>query len=80
MAAVAPITAKKGAYSGLSSEDILALFSRAMQLQGRLLVSNLGFPRLTTGQVTTLRERGEKVAANKITGVEEENGETEKVT
>ncbi|TNN83423.1 hypothetical protein EYF80_006404 [Liparis tanakae] len=27
MAAEAPITAKKGAYSGLSSEDILALFS-----------------------------------------------------
>lgn len=27
MAAEAPITAKKGEYSGLSSEDILALFS-----------------------------------------------------
>lgn len=29
MAAEAPITAKKGEYSGLSSEDILALFSGA---------------------------------------------------
>lgn len=49
MAAEAPITAKKGEYSGLSSEDILALFSgrysyKADYLLLLLLFLFLGFP------------------------------------
>lgn len=36
MAAEAPITAKKGEYSGLSSEDILALLSGRYSYNGRL--------------------------------------------
>lgn len=81
MAAEAPITAKKGEYSGLSSEDILALFSGRYSYKADylFLVRFSPFPTVSFGQVKTLG-RGDNVAASKSAGVEEENGETEKVT
>ncbi len=80
MAAEAPITAKKGEYSGLSSEDILALFSGRYSYKADCLIFYVfPFPTDSFGQVKTLRG-GDNAAARKSTGVEKENGETEKVT
>lgn len=55
-------------------------FLGAIQLRGRLSSFWVfPFPTVSSGQVKTLRGV-DNVAASKSTGVEEENGETEKVT
>lgn len=50
MAAEAPITAKKGEYSGLSSEDILALFSGAA-------TTTKGYDYVRLGEKNTVRSQ-----------------------
>lgn len=96
MAAEAPITAKKGEYSGLSSEDILALVSGGGDDQRRLeTLFDLGrknyvsivrsrAPKPTSFSGTSWRKAQEaewgSLSQARRTGVAEENGETEKVT
>lgn len=79
MAAEAPITAKKGEYSGLSSEDILALLSGRHGYKSDYLLFGVPlYPTVGSEQAKTPRG-GDNVAGSRSTGVEEENGETEKV-
>lgn len=80
MAAEAPITAKKGEYSGLSSEDILALFSGRYSYKADDLFFLIPLSLLSALDRLNSLRGGDNVAASKCTGVEEENGETEKVT
>lgn len=89
MAAEAPITAKKGEYSGLSSEDILALVSgAATTTKARTIfdlnkISSAPRPQIDelfgTASWKGAEQVGVAVTARR-TGVAEENGETEKVT
>lgn len=80
MAAEAPITAKKDEYSGLSSEDILALLSgRYSYKTDYVFFGGPPYPTVGFGQVKTPRG-GDNLAVSERAGVEEENGETEKVT
>lgn len=86
MAAEAPITAKKGEYSGLSSEDILALLSLGAitTLRGRLSSLCEGESPVPPSALGRFKKKdcedGKNDSASGNTGVEEENGETGKVT